>query len=570
MDESSSEAGSVGAEASGAAERPGATGRGSPGAQAGGSTALRVGWTLLPIGVWLAGTLAPLPGVDTGAMPGPERFGGERTSLLVLGVIPLLTGWLLVEGAAAAVPGWRPLRRTRRGRGKLALAALVVTLGAAAYQGWGVMKLFESAGALVSGAMFGPLLSIVAATAVLWAAIQAAEARGLGSPLALVMGLGVVWEVRALAAWPGTDVVAGVPPLALFGGMSALAMGMTLAVLKTPARDWRAADGVSMTVRIPPAGLFPLLVGAFGLGVMQILAMRGLETAQLTQVSRVAVLGALFVGLSWGLYSPSRVGAAWATLFERGAGARGGDGGESGARGGAESGARSDEETRGQGAGVKIEEAASERGAVRGEDAEMKAAYAPSKVLEAAAPLPSSGGRGDPVSPERLALWTGRARGLLVRAMLPAVAYLGLVMWPEWPVMGRPAPGQSLSVVGLCVAAAAALDAVSEWRFRRAHGEVAAVAIEQRLFVVDAALSALEKDGVAAVARSEGVRTLLSVLAPFAPVEILVPAGDAERARARIAAVAVVEEPEKEGGGPRATGKTAGTRKAGRGRAKGT
>ena len=83
------------------------------------------------------------------------------------------------------------------------------------------------------------------------------------------------------------------------------------------------------------------------------------------------------------------------------------------------------------------------------------------------------------------------------------------------------------------------------------------VLVEPRLFVAEAALAALSQAHVPAFARNLGVRTVLSFFAPFASLEVLVPASFAARARERLAAV-IEPEPGAAGAGADG-GKTAGT-----------
>jgi hypothetical protein len=80
------------------------------------------------------------------------------------------------------------------------------------------------------------------------------------------------------------------------------------------------------------------------------------------------------------------------------------------------------------------------------------------------------------------------------------------------------------------VATAVVLDLAGEWRFRR-RGTIGGVAQLHRLGDVELAMAELERLEIPALARSRHFRALYHVFAPFAPVEILVPAADAERAR---------------------------------------
>jgi hypothetical protein len=89
----------------------------------------------------------------------------------------------------------------------------------------------------------------------------------------------------------------------------------------------------------------------------------------------------------------------------------------------------------------------------------------------------------------------------------------------------------AVSVVNLAVLACVAADVVGELRFRQRHGALARVWPVHRLYVLQSMLSALAAAGIPAFPRGRRHRTLWNFLAPFVPVDILVPVEQADRAR---------------------------------------
>ncbi|PKN57165.1 MAG: hypothetical protein CVU56_12245, partial [Deltaproteobacteria bacterium HGW-Deltaproteobacteria-14] len=68
------------------------------------------------------------------------------------------------------------------------------------------------------------------------------------------------------------------------------------------------------------------------------------------------------------------------------------------------------------------------------------------------------------------------------------------------------------------------------------HGPLARAWCLHRTYAVAPALAALEREGIPAFARSRHLRMLFPFLGSWAPIDLLVPPGDAERARAYLAA----------------------------------
>ena len=82
----------------------------------------------------------------------------------------------------------------------------------------------------------------------------------------------------------------------------------------------------------------------------------------------------------------------------------------------------------------------------------------------------------------------------------------------------------------LVVGTAVVLDLAKEWRFRRAHPELARAWPVHRVYAIQPALQALQAAGIPAFPRGLHHRTLLQLFGPYVPVTLLVPEEKAEEA----------------------------------------
>lgn len=99
-----------------------------------------------------------------------------------------------------------------------------------------------------------------------------------------------------------------------------------------------------------------------------------------------------------------------------------------------------------------------------------------------------------------------------------------------------------LSIVALAAVASHAWDLSTEWRARRAFGDVEVAWQLHRVYAVPPALRALEHAGIPARVRGLRFRQLMHFFAPYVPIEILVPRGQGIEA-ARILEERRVEVP---------------------------
>jgi hypothetical protein len=152
--------------------------------------------TLLLLAAYVYGGRLSLPGVDREALLS-VGIRGELSSVLALGLSPLVTGFLLVELFSLLTPPGRRLRQLgAAGRATLNRAALIVSLLLAAIQALGIAKWLEAMTALgrspfvaSPGPMFLLLtvLTLTAATAAIFALCQFLSAYGIGNGFALLI-----------------------------------------------------------------------------------------------------------------------------------------------------------------------------------------------------------------------------------------------------------------------------------------------------------------------------------------------------------------------------------------------
>lgn len=123
----------------------------------------------------------------------------------------------------------------------------------------------------------------------------------------------------------------------------------------------------------------------------------------------------------------------------------------------------------------------------------------------------------------------------MIRAIAAGVAFCLIVAGLDLAINRYAGPLYLGGTVIAVIATAVVMDLVAEWRFRRRHGAVAAAWSVQRIAAADLAVAELSRAEIAALARTRRFRALFHFFAPFAPIEILVPAADGERARESLA-----------------------------------
>jgi hypothetical protein len=90
--------------------------------------------------------------------------------------------------------------------------------------------------------------------------------------------------------------------------------------------------------------------------------------------------------------------------------------------------------------------------------------------------------------------------------------------------------GVPIQIVNLVILSCVAMDVVSELRFRHRHGALVPVWPVHRLYQLQGLLGAFDAASIPAFPRGRHYRTLWNYMAPFVPVDILVPTEHAARA----------------------------------------
>ena len=165
------------------------TPEGPPSLQAPPSLIRKLLVTLVVLGCCIAAKWIPLPTVVP--KPGPNQLAPEATSVMALGVNPLVSGYVLVELAALGVPAWRRLRvggpeaRAKLNRASI-LTGMVLTTG----QSLVLCQQFKQLGFNTSaglGFYLPTTLILLGAAAGLLTAAGIVDQEGLGGGFAMLL-----------------------------------------------------------------------------------------------------------------------------------------------------------------------------------------------------------------------------------------------------------------------------------------------------------------------------------------------------------------------------------------------
>lgn len=484
---------------------------------------------LLPIALCLVGPLVSIPGVAVepfSQRPGDSGPFGPVSSVLALGLTPILTAYVLVEIAALLVPAWRPLRLSPEGRSRLARAAAGLSMVLALFQAYGVMSYLQAM-MLLDRALLPAMLavlSMVAGTALLLLAARHVDARGAGNGIGVLLAMSLVTGLLGAENAAATHAPGSLSELLQNLAIALLAMAVvviaTVAVLRRPlgpgvAAEKQAVSGGPMLLRAPLSGILPLLIFPSVVGLLAQLASWRIPGTQVSMLTldflrstpgtalQVVVLGA---ALSFAFQPPGAIGELWSR-----------NPGPSKARGEGETPALPKE----------LEVVAGSAKTATSDDGAplVDRAYAPAKVLsesEPEAPRPASEAAPEPRELQE------QARSLLGKAAIPTLIYLAVLSWATFTLAEA---GSRRSAVGVALVTAVVVDVVSDLRYRKKHRDAAVAWATTRPYAADRLLAALRHKGIDAFARNMAVRTLLRFFAPFAVIEILVPESELAQAR---------------------------------------
>ncbi|WP_428268562.1 SecDF P1 head subdomain-containing protein [Haliangium sp.] len=130
----------------------------------------------------------------------------------------------------------------------------------------------------------------------------------------------------------------------------------------------------------------------------------------------------------------------------------------------------------------------------------------------------------------RAAFWRGTVTSTLYLLAASALT-MAVARWVVDSPYDLVRAGTPYDLVGLIVATAVAMDLLAEWRALRGRRDLVSVWPVHRVQVLSLALDALRGAGIEAHARGAYHRSLLHFFGPFVPIELMVPAADADRAR---------------------------------------
>ena len=446
------------------------------------SLLLRLAVTLLAPALVLAGERIALPGVDLALLtdrlpPDLQRFDPANTSVLALGVMPFVNACLLVELVALVVPRWSALRHGGPGgRAKLARASALLGIVLAAFQGWGVAKMLEATEFMTRAGLLPELLvtaTLIAGACCLLLLAQLIDRWGLVGGLALLTAVPPAIAAVHQAAHALFDPEpAPTKVLAATIGGAALAAIATIAMFRldraAPARQ--ASDIGERPYRepadVPRATVERVPIPASGVVPLSI------ASALLMLPATLANVGLPLEGVAATLNRGD-------TIFL---------------------------------AGYVVLIAASAVGL----------AYLFNWPARVAALWSHLGGRRTQDQIE------ASVRSRMGGAVIRTVAFL-LALVAIGELTGR-FGGVRLAPTVIALATALVLDAVTEWRQRRAMTDLVPIWPEHRPYAIDVARAALAEAGIAMHARGEHQRALLQFYGPYVPVELHVPSKDAERA----------------------------------------
>ncbi len=457
----------------------------------------------------------PLPNVDTSGLEWRQSLFGlfdlppHNVSIVALGLVPVLSGFTLVELVSLVVPRWRRLRISGpRGRLKLTRASYLVMVGLALFQSWGLARFMTSLGlvrhtsdeSLVSLVL---MLTMIGGTCLYVVGANVIDRWGLGNGFSVLFAFSLLGEIGY--DWYAVHLSNGTTKPGAVGAqlvLAAVIAGLTYRMLRGAkageARHW---------LLLPACGVLPLSYALALPGYATVLGSLGMQTPEFVQ--RIAVYG------TWESYvfhgvAVVGLGVLFAALFNRPKNVttvakqlgvpleafgtallRGHRIGKP---------AVEDDED-----GDVIDELAdTEDGPVESDNP-----YAPPRVNSLL-----------PAEQERFEIGMSRARTASVACVLVMAAIAGY---------GYYSFNVATDVVGIAVLVAVIMDLVAEWHMRSKH-DIVAVWELHRVYAVPLVLRALHHRGIVAHARGLRHRTLLQFFGPWVPVHIFVPKSQAEKA----------------------------------------
>ena len=249
----------------------------------------RVAVTALAPAVLIVGSYLTLPGVNDVELEHVLRRGlSAGESVFALGVMPIITAFVIVELVALALPRLRWRRHDPRGRIGLGKAVAALAIGLALLQGWFIASYYESMSRYgVSVVMTDNglrlhlvmMVSLAAGTMLLAVVAGLIREHGLGNGYAVLMTTGFVLDVARPYLLEGFE---NARHFITAGTLLGLVGAVGIAVATRALLRWRIDS-----LRLPTSGATPVSDSS---GVVQLLVMLsslGLGEALWTTIERV-------------------------------------------------------------------------------------------------------------------------------------------------------------------------------------------------------------------------------------------------------------------------------------------
>ena len=468
-------------------------------AKRGDSALLRFVATLLLPLAYLVGQQIPLPGVDHAQLEqlgGPDGFFLRGANLLSLGIAPLLTASVIVEAAAWAKPSWNLLRhRGEAGRDRLWRAVVLATLVLAVGQAYALSSALMTSPLVNTPGMRVHLLIIGSSVAGVFVSIfiaQLISKHGLGNGFVVLLGAEVLVDLgRTVASYlsaPETLSAAtevGVDPPATSTVKLALVLGLIVLMMLA---CWLGArpvpntdDDTAKTSKEQTAVRSPYRVDG--------------QTRELLGALPAPTSGVIPLVMASSLLSLP----GYAAMF-------------------------------GSNSAFELQ-AWLNRGGVAFSVVHLTTVLLLTVLLSFAFNHPR----------RVLPLWqrvsnsndTEKIRQTLSSSLTTAILRSLALLFVLWAALTVAAlPGAVFSAVGLALLTALLIDMVAEHRARRQLPELVAIWPEHRPYAVELACRVLAAQGIRIHARNRLQRQMLQGFGPYVPIELMVPQGQAEQARA--------------------------------------
>ena len=223
--------------------------------------------TVAAVAIVYAASYVALPGMEELAPFMSENGWGHGSgSVFMLGLMPFLSAFLLVEIVALLVPRWRPLRlsgpiaRARLMRATVILGVLLAVLQSRFVASWLAQAM--AARALIALPIAAPSTGVLALTMaagvlVLWILAGLVTRHGLGNGISVILFAGVLnvpeslWSMRQAVP----DGLGG-------GGNIALLVVAVCALVVVTSRVLRTRVGGPLGLRLPTCGIIPVVEAA--------------------------------------------------------------------------------------------------------------------------------------------------------------------------------------------------------------------------------------------------------------------------------------------------------------------